>query len=511
MSHRFDRTGRLATPGSISFALIALLFLASPALADGVVYSKRGRLVQEEEQHAFIEWENGQERLYVATHFTAKSEPTLWLLPIMSDPKSVVAEPIDVFPRVVFEDSAFGDARSVLKQTIAVTAVLDTAPFSLLLLPMFSPKGCSLGVDSNTAFLSVNEAPDVEVHRHVEEFGMVVEVLTAKSTSGLEKYLRAKEIDLRAVDLTSLKSYLETDCALVCGWSASTSEAPQARALRIDFPTPRVFYPLLPTSAYELPLESSIYVRGPFQLVKGSGIAARCQLVHASVREQSATEKRKVPHFPPDMLLTRVVLPRTPKLWTDDLWLEPADSVALKAANSIAKLGYGFTLLMQTTVGAALGLCLPLALIKPKDRRLGDFFGAAWVGATLCLSLIVSAFIFREWLQSTPERQASKAANFRIEQSACLVAAFTPLIFFAALIVFTLLLGVAGMIVAAIVAIVFFLRILSTPPPTRTQTAEATNAVWRNSPWPVFVGFALAHFAMIASICLALHVWLAQY
>lgn len=55
---------------AIQVLLVAITSLAvtAPVSADGVLYNKQGRLVQEEQQHAFIERENGQERMFAVTH-----------------------------------------------------------------------------------------------------------------------------------------------------------------------------------------------------------------------------------------------------------------------------------------------------------------------------------------------------------------------------------------------------------------------------------------------------------
>ena len=56
--------------------------------------------VPEKEQHAYIEWEAGRERLYVATRTEASQGPALWVVPIPSKPEQVTVEPIQAFPLV---------------------------------------------------------------------------------------------------------------------------------------------------------------------------------------------------------------------------------------------------------------------------------------------------------------------------------------------------------------------------------------------------------------------------
>src|SRR5262245_13250031 len=76
------------------------LFLPALALADGCILGKNG-YIPERSQVAFIEWNNGQERLFVATKADATGEPSVWIIPVPANPEQVKAEPVERFPHVV--------------------------------------------------------------------------------------------------------------------------------------------------------------------------------------------------------------------------------------------------------------------------------------------------------------------------------------------------------------------------------------------------------------------------
>ena len=79
------------------------MFLGFPGIgwADGFLLGKRGQYVPEKEQRAFIEWEAGRERLFVATRSGESTGPALWIVPVPATPEGVDAEPVERFPHVV--------------------------------------------------------------------------------------------------------------------------------------------------------------------------------------------------------------------------------------------------------------------------------------------------------------------------------------------------------------------------------------------------------------------------
>ena len=72
-----------------STLILGILILATiPAeiRADGCILNKLGEYVRETEQQAYIEWDDGHERLFVATRAAHSNGPTVWLVPIPATP-----------------------------------------------------------------------------------------------------------------------------------------------------------------------------------------------------------------------------------------------------------------------------------------------------------------------------------------------------------------------------------------------------------------------------------------
>src|SRR5436189_5310914 len=86
--------------GFAFLSVLSCLFLPRLALADGCIFGKGG-YIPERSQVAFIEWNNGHERLFVATKADATAEPSVWIIPVPVNPEQVKAEPVERFPHVV--------------------------------------------------------------------------------------------------------------------------------------------------------------------------------------------------------------------------------------------------------------------------------------------------------------------------------------------------------------------------------------------------------------------------
>src|SRR5262249_20056886 len=146
---------------------------------------------------AYIEWEAGRERLFVATRTEPSQGPALWVVPIPSPPAQVAVEPVQVFPSIGSTTPYVNEARDHLKSATALTATLDTG---FLLCPVF------LGKNATATFSQVKGSLDegVTVHQHIEKLGLVAEVLTARDLGAFDRYLRGKEIGASSKDIVAL-------------------------------------------------------------------------------------------------------------------------------------------------------------------------------------------------------------------------------------------------------------------------------------------------------------------
>lgn len=379
----------------------AMFLLAVPAVvfADGFLMKAGGKLVPEEEQKAYIEWADGKETLYVATRAGAAADaPVLWIIPLPGDPKKVDAEPVAGFRHVVHEESVVARAERTLQEGKAMALTLDTALCPLIAIS-------ALGTNASRTFNTVGSAlPGVEVHKHIEKMGMVVEVLSSKSAEALDAYLADKKLEVRAAEISALEPYLREEHALICAWPKEGKESMTARGLKIDFPTAKVFYPLRPSRVYTNTIKTSIYVRGWFHPTPDLNLPGlKCGYVWAKVTDEPITDafaalrSGSLPYE--TVAATRVDLSSTPSGWTQDLTMDPGEPKSVSAAVSITEMGQYGMWYGLICLGAILSVYLPLAVVVRTERRWYDWLWALAVGAGLGLSVLFSGLVFLFWME----------------------------------------------------------------------------------------------------------------
>lgn len=377
--------------------LTGLLLLPAVAQADGCVLGKFGKYVPEKEQRAFIEWEAGRERLFVATRIADTKGPALWLVPVPASPEQVLAEPVEQFPHVVTSFSEVEKAQEILKAKAAGTVFLNG------LLPPFLCCPFALGTTANKTFSSISET--VEVHQHIEKLGMIVEVLTAQSTDALDKYLSEKALGVKASQITALEPYLRKNFSLICAWPSQPGQPLSARAVRLEFPAPRVFYPLQPSRVYDEEIQTAIYVRGWWQIQQRRNLPGlHCGYKMGRVTEISIEQLGKPmaallsnTEKSVEEPLTRVELSGLPQGWTDDLELVEGTPPAISLAQAIGSKGPVEGMIASSILGVVLAWLLPWAVVPREQRRWTDWLWALGVGGSICLSIYISALVFYFW------------------------------------------------------------------------------------------------------------------
>lgn len=401
----------MVTAGALRLILcVTMICVASSfARADGCILGKFGKYIPEKSQSAFIEWSAGQERLFVSTRTEPEDGPSLWLLPIPADPAKIVVEPVEKFPFVFGEQPAIAGGRAALEWCVLATLALDFPPAVIFTLAL-----TAVGTQASAQF---GPLEGVTVHQRVEKLGMVVEVLTATSASALEQYLRRRELPVRASELHGLADYFGKEFSFICGWVDQTAKV-RARAMRIDFPSPAIFYPLKPTSVYSEEVDTAIYVRGfaaPAEAEAPSNFRCRCVMGRLGERDIDVKDEfweLLGQQETPRVELTRVELPRRPSEWTQDLSLLPARPPAIDAARFIERMGYRLAILVQMGVGMVAGVLLPL-LCKRQDRRCFDYLYGMLAGSLVCFSILVPWLLaFGRWRERCPPDVVSATSTF---------------------------------------------------------------------------------------------------
>lgn len=378
--------------------ILAVFFLPAALRADGFIFKKGGHLIREEAQRAFIEWENDRERLFIATRAEKTSEPTVWMVPVPAAPADVNAEPIPFFRHVTVARPVVETARKRIEEALVLAVSLDTGIFPLCGAVM------TLGTSVNATFTTVGASKDVEVHQRIERHGMVVEILTARTTEGLDRYLSSRNLGVGAGDLKGLAPYLGGNYSLICAWNAVAAEPMAARAIRVEFPTPVLFYPLQPSRVYITDVDTAVYIRGwvqpdhelnipglRFRYLRGR--VADHPLSDAAVWEAfgSLVSNEQIEE------LTGVELSPTPAGWSEDLHLIQGPPLAIPAAQGIERIGLIGLWLVTMLLGGPLALYLPWVMCSPESRRWSDYAWALGVGLAIGFSIYASVLVMCSW------------------------------------------------------------------------------------------------------------------
>jgi len=233
-------------------------FLPLPTRADGfAIYTDRTYFALHDEttQVAAINYENGREKLLLAVKLDKLMDNSVvWIVPVPADASKVKINIFQEFPEFSGEDILLvaEESKEVVRHTALIIASTQIWTYPFLAAIMMSQIGHFL-------------PPGVEVHAHVEKEGIVTEVITAETATGLYQYLEGKNVTIPPGSIPVLNEYIGQNYAFVTSWVKSIHAEDKAitPAIFVEFPTDKLYYPLKPTSVYgEKQIPVLLYVIG---------------------------------------------------------------------------------------------------------------------------------------------------------------------------------------------------------------------------------------------------------
>ncbi len=207
------------------FLLVALLVVfLSPqvASADGAAfipgpYDNRWDYNRESSQSAIIDYKSGTQKMLLSVGFENSKENTVWLFPVPSVPEKIVVDVLDDVPSLYGENIADGAKANLLDARKGLLATqLYPIPWALRS-SYKSFEGTGLGATAGFG-LSDGVANDVTVHESLEKNGMTTQIITAKTSVGLFKYLRELNLDIKGGSIPALDEYVGKDFSFVVSW-----------------------------------------------------------------------------------------------------------------------------------------------------------------------------------------------------------------------------------------------------------------------------------------------------
>ncbi len=216
----------------ISAGILLISFLAMPkaALADGMILSKppdpyadRWDYLGESNQQAFINYENGLEKMILSIGMEETSKDAVWIFPVPSEPNKVAVDVVTKLPQLRGEEitkkakSNLSDIGKVLPATQIYTIPL------VLLQWQFGgyQEPVSTGLKLQVAEAG-NEGEereiDVIVYEHLEKEGITSEIITAKTAQALYQYLQEKGLAVEHGSIPVLDHYIGKEFTFIVSW-----------------------------------------------------------------------------------------------------------------------------------------------------------------------------------------------------------------------------------------------------------------------------------------------------
>lgn len=248
-----NKSLRILISASIWLAGFLCIFGAGGQMAhaDGKMYSWSMsedimRQAEEYGQSAYISYINNQETLLINVNTGKLHNNALWVFPIPADPKNVRLEIIDVLPTFVvgwdlfdqLYDNAGANSPFLYWPLSAVCSPLSIRTFILrsVFSVFFGSEFSDLEQDGITRYESLSK------------YGITSEVIQAISPEELISYFRQKGLVLDENETLVWKDYFFKNYSFVLSWISDSSVT--ARALKVTFPTSKIYYPMKPTSSY---------------------------------------------------------------------------------------------------------------------------------------------------------------------------------------------------------------------------------------------------------------------
>ncbi len=240
------------------YLALVMIFIISPlsAIADGGVIRPLPNgdwtWADEKSQQAFINYENGIEKMIIAADIDEGNSDIAWIVPVPSNSNNIkldISQELPVFVGDEVMSKAKINFDESLKNSYAAGLLgqVWTLPFSIMMFVSLGGSG-SGGGSSNL----ISDNP-ISIDYHIEKSGMIAEVITAKNKQSVYDYLSQKGLNIKQGSISELDYYIEKNYSFVVSWIATKENYVKnkgERGIFISFPTKKIYYPLILTSVY---------------------------------------------------------------------------------------------------------------------------------------------------------------------------------------------------------------------------------------------------------------------
>ncbi|KKR08515.1 MAG: hypothetical protein UT32_C0001G0035 [Parcubacteria group bacterium GW2011_GWC2_39_14] len=214
--------------------ILAFLLLPQITLADGAAfipgpYDDRWDYNQESTQSAIIDFKNGTQKMLLNVGFESAEVDTVWLFPVPAQPEKIIIDVVEDVPNLRGEE--LGDsAKSQLDISRRGLLALQVYAIPFALSHRYSGSG-GTGVSLGGAGFGASDgkSADVLVYETIEKEGITSQIITAKTSVGLFKYLREKNLNIKGGSIPALDEYVGKDFSFVVSWISTQNKPDKSR------------------------------------------------------------------------------------------------------------------------------------------------------------------------------------------------------------------------------------------------------------------------------------------
>jgi len=327
------------------FIILLFLFLCPHAMADGMfgVYDHDTWSLQPENQQlAAIHYSGGKENLLlsITTDKDLKGDKAVWIFPIPSGPEDVTIDVVDEFPSFYGSDLDQHYKNTIMSVSGWMVGYATTPVGLMYGYPLYQVLMLRSGPPTMGIGHGISDQDTVTIYNHIERYGVTTELVTAKDSGSLSRYLNTKGMVLPDSSQTVFSDYIGKDYSFVVTYISDLSEFQthsgkysfNVVSTFVSFPTDRIYFPLKPTSVYggrQVPV--SLYVTGIVTPNLYDGIRPGTETTYYNGNvfffnksAQSLFFNGINGDFPErtSMKYTRIRINSPSSAFTDDLWID---------------------------------------------------------------------------------------------------------------------------------------------------------------------------------------------
>ncbi len=238
--------------------LIATFLVPSLVLADGMMikpdpYGNRWDFVSESNQQAYINYEDGLEKLILSVGLEETDSEAVWIFPVPANPERVVIDILTEMPDLRGEEINKKAKAKLedIKELLLITQIYPTF-FTSLTRPVMLSTESNKGWELNDS-IGYGRQSDVIVFEHLEKEGITTEIITARTSKGLQEYFKSKNLNIEQNSIPALNHYIGKEFTFVASWiskNSATKSGSRQKGVFVTFPTKKIYYPLMLTSVY---------------------------------------------------------------------------------------------------------------------------------------------------------------------------------------------------------------------------------------------------------------------